>query len=70
MDINAYDQLFRKVTWEEDLWFCEFLFQLEHNRGFYIKENFEKWENRVKRKLEQLYNTNWTIELLAEQISS
>ena len=70
MDSYVKNRLSKKITLEEEVWFDEFLFQLENNKGFYIKKNFEKWENQVKEKLKQIKRTNWTIETLAAQISS
>ncbi len=57
------------VTWEENLWFTEFIHELEYAKGFYLPNNFKKWYNQVERKIEQIKGTNWTVEKLSDSIS-
>ena len=62
-----------KEPWEDYEWLSSFIQKLETNKGLYIKENFENFENEVREKiycLKEYREEDWSIERQANLISS
>ncbi len=50
--------------WKEDIWFSEFMHELEYTKGFYLPKNFNEWVIKVHKIIEEIESNNWNIEKL------
>ncbi len=57
-----------KSTWEQDIWFKEYIHELEYTKGFYERMYFNNWEKETSDKINRLRNQNWSIEKLKDFI--
>ena len=57
-----------KVTWEEDLWFKEYVNELEFTKGFYQIKYFNNWVTKTEKQIRELKEQSWNIEKLRKTI--
>ncbi len=50
--------------WIENIWFNEFMCELENTKGFYSPKYFNNWVQKVTTKIEELKRRRWDIESL------
>jgi hypothetical protein len=57
-------KIHKKVTWEEELWFKEYIHELEYTKGFYQIKYFKNWIAETEKQIKELKVQTWDIEKL------
>jgi hypothetical protein len=55
-------KIYEKVTWEEDLWFREYVHELEFTKGFYQIKYFNNWIAKTEKLIVEIKEQTWDIE--------